>query len=609
MQNEYSDNPIVQEDLGTIAKDSINAFMTQFSDTPGFESFSLSLEQAVNALNSAMKPDQITVRVPFRANGTFDLVHSTFPKGISENLEYSVRIKGTRGNLCLESKQARFYKNLDTDPKSCSSGLLERADLTQMWVVPLCTRHTNNKNKSEDRVLAIANLLYKKGRHPNRFSNSFVEFLGIFIGREIERALWEEDRLILLEASAAIDFTGQDKWSRLYPVAEKIAERMRFESCTILLADESRKQLQIAGTTGIDSSYPISKISYRIPNSLKNTPMSCTGRIAINKKPEAIEDLNECDWYKQSDHPDKVKSKNRRQYLGAPIMADGQLVGVIRLRNKIQPNGSWLSKLNHLDVLRIKSTATLIAPLLSLRKEQKMKDEVISRSRHDTLAPANMIRNFADYYRSKTFHEITNDWNTFKLGLINCAWLAEVIQFNALMTRYGSEGEIPLVPEKTQMWGEFVCGLCERMTPGAKKKKLLGIHTDNFAAIPALWIDRIQMKIVIYNLLDNAIKYSYPNTEIKITTDSIYRDDQTWYQIYISSFGIVINESERDSLFQSHFRTDAAKRKVPAGVGKGLHIARTIVEKHGGRLFLKSLRDPVTFVIELPGTLEHGEPK
>jgi PAS domain S-box-containing protein len=88
------------------------------------------------------------------------------------------------------------------------------------------------------------------------------------------------------------------------------------------------------------------------------------------------------------------------------------------------------------------------------------------------------------------------------------------------------------------------------------------------------------MRQVVVNLVDNAIKYSLPGTEIRIRA-------RVWPEgpsFEISNRGLPIPEVDREKVFERGFRTKKAQAAVPHGTGLGLWLVRKIVEAHGARI-------------------------
>lgn len=117
--------------------------------------------------------------------------------------------------------------------------------------------------------------------------------------------------------------------------------------------------------------------------------------------------------------------------------------------------------------------------------------------------------------------------------------------------------------------------------------------------LPAMKIDRQKMKMAFQNLIENAIKYSYPKQTV--TVSIVLDNDEV--VIKVDDQGIGMSEETKDKLFTKFFRGREAVAKDPSGSGLGLYIVRNIIEKHGGSIELNSkLGKGTTFTVRLPIT-------
>lgn len=106
----------------------------------------------------------------------------------------------------------------------------------------------------------------------------------------------------------------------------------------------------------------------------------------------------------------------------------------------------------------------------------------------------------------------------------------------------------------------------------------------------------LQLSSAIMNIIDNAITYTQSGSMIRIRT----RNEGSGIRIEIEDNGPGIPSNEQELVFKKAYRVRTGSR-LPEGFGLGLYLARTSVEKNGGKLLLSS--DGVTgscFVIQLP---------
>ncbi|MEW5820310.1 MAG: HAMP domain-containing sensor histidine kinase, partial [Cyanobacteriota bacterium] len=109
--------------------------------------------------------------------------------------------------------------------------------------------------------------------------------------------------------------------------------------------------------------------------------------------------------------------------------------------------------------------------------------------------------------------------------------------------------------------------------------------------------DPKQLLIVLNNLIGNALKYSFENSEIIITI----KTENNMQTISVKDFGLGIPEDEVDLIFEKFFRSRNNKEGNIEGTGLGLSIIKTIIDKHGGNIQVESKENEgSTFSFSLP---------
>jgi len=103
--------------------------------------------------------------------------------------------------------------------------------------------------------------------------------------------------------------------------------------------------------------------------------------------------------------------------------------------------------------------------------------------------------------------------------------------------------------------------------------------------LPLVRVDEKGISEVIYLLLENASKYSPPDSEILLAARNVTGS----IQISVEDHGIGIPMELREKVFDKFFRgsVDPQHTALAVGLGMGLAIARALVEAHGGRIWIE----------------------
>jgi len=130
---------------------------------------------------------------------------------------------------------------------------------------------------------------------------------------------------------------------------------------------------------------------------------------------------------------------------------------------------------------------------------------------------------------------------------------------------------------------------------GGKIDKSLNADTSDIIG------DKIHLTNVVFNLLDNAVKYSGETPTIKVTT----HNSGTSIVIEISDNGIGIKKEDQKRIFEKLFRVPTGNVHNIKGFGLGLSYVKTIIEKHHGTVSVQSeFGKGSTFTIQLPFNYE-----
>ena len=135
-------------------------------------------------------------------------------------------------------------------------------------------------------------------------------------------------------------------------------------------------------------------------------------------------------------------------------------------------------------------------------------------------------------------------------------------------------------------------------------KRLLPLARENGIEInlemkddTAILGDSAKLEQVIYNVIDNAIKYTPRGGEVEV---SLNRSGKKAL-IRISDTGIGIPADDLPHIFDRFYRVDKARSRATGGTGLGLSIVKQIVQNHGGNISAASSEGKGTaFTIELP---------
>ncbi len=114
------------------------------------------------------------------------------------------------------------------------------------------------------------------------------------------------------------------------------------------------------------------------------------------------------------------------------------------------------------------------------------------------------------------------------------------------------------------------------------------------------WVDPLLVRVLLDNLLGNAVKYVAPDVRPRIVV-RLSAVDERWVQVEVSDNGIGITPAQRERIFESFARVE---QEGYQGTGLGLAICQRIVRRHGGSISVEANPDGsgTVFAFTLPRT-------
>ena len=125
-------------------------------------------------------------------------------------------------------------------------------------------------------------------------------------------------------------------------------------------------------------------------------------------------------------------------------------------------------------------------------------------------------------------------------------------------------------------------------------------HTINFECsveTTRILADRPRIAQVVGNLLDNAVKYSHYGGDVKVSLE--VQDGN--YLVKVSDQGLGVSPDLFDHIFERFYRVHNTASQQLSGIGLGLYVAKAIIDRHGGQIWLSSkIGNGSTFHFTLP---------
>jgi signal transduction histidine kinase len=260
------------------------------------------------------------------------------------------------------------------------------------------------------------------------------------------------------------------------------------------------------------------------------------------------------------------------------------------LKNYNKVNMKTTSQKEELEKLNIEITRANN----ELKKLNASKDKFLSIIAHDLRSPVATIQGYSDYLLSHPGSPHDEHSRLFMKNINSAARKTLELLDNLLTWSRSQSGHIFFNPSRTGLAG-VIGEVTETLRPTARFKNIAvtfsGSDDINLVA------DRNMLKIILQNIISNAIKFTLPGGKVEISARCL--DDRV--EISVSDTGLGMSDSIKMSLFDPDAHVTTAGTEKETGSGLGLLISKEFIDKHGGNISVTSeLNKGSRFTIALP---------
>ncbi|KXG44975.1 histidine kinase [Tepidibacillus decaturensis] len=247
----------------------------------------------------------------------------------------------------------------------------------------------------------------------------------------------------------------------------------------------------------------------------------------------------------------------------------------------------------HLDVKGKDELAQLADSIQSLGEQlqyyEDTRNEFLASVSHELRTPLTYLTGYSDILikgrivdkqEQQTYLKIINEEAKRVTHLVN-----DLFDMSKIQT-----GQFQLKKEYVNLI-KLVEKVIQNLKPVAEGKGL-SILFNPMIDLPVLYLDPNRMEQVIYNLIENAIKYS-DQGEIRVSLEG----DKEFIFIKIEDQGIGVPEKELSRIWERFYRVEKSRARKTGGTGLGLYVVKEIVQLHGGQIEAKSVEGKGTTMI------------
>lgn len=232
-----------------------------------------------------------------------------------------------------------------------------------------------------------------------------------------------------------------------------------------------------------------------------------------------------------------------------------------------------------------------------LRKTEQYRKEFLQNLSHELKTPIFAIQGYVDTLLSGAMNKEELAKKFLSSASRNIDRLVNLVNDLDEISRLES-GE-QLLSKQNFTIQELIQDVFEALSLKATEKSIrLQIKKGSEAPV-IVYADKEKIRMVLINLVENAIKYGKQNGLVSFSS---YKMDDGYVLIEVSDDGHGIQEEHLPRIFERFYRTDLARSRKEGGSGLGLAICKHIIEAHGQRIHVRSTPDVgTTFGFMLEG--------
>jgi signal transduction histidine kinase len=244
---------------------------------------------------------------------------------------------------------------------------------------------------------------------------------------------------------------------------------------------------------------------------------------------------------------------------------------------------------------RFVGTVIVLRDVTLEQEVARAKNDFVSLVSHELRTPMTSIKGYTDLMLKGAVGALNDQQRNFMTVVkSNVDRMADLVSDLLDVSRIEA-GRVRLLLERLDL-ASIILEISQELAETMRQREL-AMHFDLPPGLPSVCADRGRVIQVLLNLLSNAYRYTPPGGKVTVAVHAL--DGEV--QVDVTDTGIGIPEHDREAVFERFYRAEHPVVREQAGTGLGLPIARSLIEMHGGRLWLRSeVQVGSTFSFTLP---------
>ncbi len=238
---------------------------------------------------------------------------------------------------------------------------------------------------------------------------------------------------------------------------------------------------------------------------------------------------------------------------------------------------------NHQLEQRVRErTAELQKALSKLSELNTLKSNFIASISHELRTPLTHLKGYLDLLSDGSLGQLNSEQQDAMSVLVRAEEKLEQLIEDLIRFSLAVRGEFTLNLKLLDM-GNLVRDSVNRAMKLAKAKGIL-LETSLGEGLPLVSVDQEKMTWVLFQLLDNAIKFTPSGGHVKISASA----GESGVTVSVADNGIGIPADRIEEIFEPFHQLDSSDKRRYGGTGLGLALVRRILEAHGSLIQVQS---------------------
>ena len=314
------------------------------------------------------------------------------------------------------------------------------------------------------------------------------------------------------------------------------------------------------------------------------------GVVVVDENRNVVFGNTSASWYREGRHSEAVIAQKIDELIHSAVRGE-------RVEQSVSLYGPprrvlFVSALPILAEGELAGAIALIHDVTEVEQNNAVRRDFVSNISHELRTPIGAVSLLAETLIGEHDPEVIDSLANRLLA--EAARLGSTVQDLLELSRIEHSGDSEFAAVAVQ---GVVGGAHDRVCAAAVQSGVM-ISVEAPEADLQVRGDRRQLTSAVFNLLDNAVKFSNPeggSVEVGI------REVHGQVEVEVSDSGIGIPRQDLSRIFERFYRVDRGRSRMTGGTGLGLSMVRHIVANHGGRVTVESTEGVgATFTIELP---------